>query len=35
MSGSLVIDLSGLNNVLGVAETPVGSGNFVATIQVT
>jgi hypothetical protein len=34
MSGSLVIDVSAMNNLLGVAEVPVGSGNFVGTVQV-
>ena len=35
MSGSLVIDLCWMNRLLGVAEFPIGSGNFIGTIQVT
>ena len=34
MSGSLVIDLSLMNNFLGVAEIPLGSGNYIGTVQV-
>ena len=34
MSGSLVIDLSAMNNLLGVAEVPLGSGNYIGTIEV-